>query len=240
MIIQESDYLSHVGVLGMRWHHRKGPTPTENKIESKSSNLDKWGTDKDHNILYITGYSGSGKSTLADKLKNKDASVIHLDPYLQKFNKVMAKQFQNKDFNNYLKVHFPEYESIGQAGKGDRRSKEWYTKIDKLMTQTEKFAATQFPKKKVIVEGVQLSDSTTYPDKSFFKDKPLSITNVGPITSFLRATKRDGQNPIKSIDDVKFYVQTYADMSKSMSNLAKEVDLKKGNDWIDAYLVNNN
>ena len=29
MIIKESDYLTHVGVLGMHWHHRKEPTPKE-------------------------------------------------------------------------------------------------------------------------------------------------------------------------------------------------------------------
>ena len=44
-------------------------------------NLNKWGKDESHNILYITGYSGSGKSTLATYFKDSNTDVIHLDLY---------------------------------------------------------------------------------------------------------------------------------------------------------------
>jgi len=232
MIIQEKDYLAHVGVLGMKWHHHK----TRNKVQSKISNIDKWGKDKDHNILYITGYSGSGKSTLANKFKDNNTNVIHLDPYFQKMNKNVLDKILDKDFTNYLDKNFPDYKSILNGKTKNTNNKEHWAKVDKLMAQTEKFAAQQYPNKKVIVEGVQLGDETTYPNKEFFKDKPLAITETSALTSRLRSAKRDGIPITKMIKEAKLDMKWYGNMNVSLSDLSKTANVKKGKNWAEEYL----
>lgn len=67
------------------------------------------------------------------------------------------------------------------------------------MEQSENFSQRQFSKgKKVIIEGVQLADETTYPDKNFFKDKPLIVAGTNSVNAFLRATLRDEKSVIMS------------------------------------------
>ena len=62
-------------------------------------NIDKWGKDKSHNILYITGYSGSGKSTLATYFKDSNTDLIHLDLYFEKNS--IDDESQDTNFNEY-------------------------------------------------------------------------------------------------------------------------------------------
>ena len=232
-IVQEADYLAHVGIMGMKWHHHK----IGNTIQTKTANIEKWGTDKDHNILYITGYSGSGKSTLAVTLKDKNTNVIHLDPYFEKMDKNVSASIKDKEFTKFLDKNFPEYQTIANHKDGERHTKPWWNKVDKLMKQTEKFAEQQYPKKKVIVEGVQLSDNTAYGNNSFYKGKPLAITETGAIKSYLRASKRDDKSIIKSIKGAKEYIQWYGNMTESISKLSEVTNTKKGNDWVDKYLA---
>lgn len=63
------DDLCHYGVSGMKWGIRHDYAK---KVLSaaRKQNVNKWGSDKNHNILYITGISGSGKSTLAKTFSN--------------------------------------------------------------------------------------------------------------------------------------------------------------------------
>lgn len=236
MIIQEADHLSHVGVLGMKWGHHK----SKNKIQSKTSNLEKWGIDKDHNILYVTGYSGSGKSTLALKLKDKNTNVIHLDSYFEKLGKDVASSIQDKEFNTFLNKNFPDYKRISNGNMQNAHDKQHWERVDTFMEQTEKFAAHQFPKKKVIVEGVQLSDNTTYPNKDFFKDKPIVITETSALKSYLRGGRRDGKSLITMSKEAKTYMQWYGNMNKSLDTLSKTTNAKKGKDWVDDYLAKQN
>jgi len=230
---QEEDYLAHVGVLGMHWNHHK----SKNTIKTETSNIDKWGTDKDHNILYVTGLSGSGKSTLAKKLKDKNTNIIHLDPYFEKMDKNVSDNIQDKEFNSFLSKNFPDYKSIANPKDGERHSKQWWDKVDNLMNQTEKFAANQYPKKKVVIEGVQLSDNTTYPNKDFFKDKPLAITKTNAAKSYLRAARRDGKSLTTMTKEAKLFMQWYGNMNNSISKLSKTADTKKGKDWVNKYLA---
>ena len=86
-------------------YHQNIKYSKQNMKKSKSTNLDKWGKDEKHNILYIMGISGSGKSTLALSLKKKKIEVIHLDSYFCLLDILPSTQIkdQNKNFNDFLK-----------------------------------------------------------------------------------------------------------------------------------------
>ena len=84
--------LVHHGIKGQRWGVRRYQNPDgtytaaglarlgrQNLQKARTANLDKWGSDEKHNIVYIAGYSGSGKSTTALSLSRPGDKVIHLD-----------------------------------------------------------------------------------------------------------------------------------------------------------------
>ena len=232
-------YLTHYGVPGMRWGVRKTEAQLgkDTLAKSKTSNMDQWGKDPQHNILYVTGYSGSGKSTVARSLADKNTNVIHLDSFFEKPDKNVLSSLQDKEFKDFLKQNFSDHNKISKLGDMSNQSKEKWKLVDAFMDQTERFAAQQFTKgKKVIVEGVQLSDDTTYPNKSFFKDKPLVITGTNAIQSFLRANERDGRTTITSLQSAKEYVQWYTNMNKSLNTLANTTNAKRGEDWVKSYI----
>lgn len=177
-------------------------------------NIDKWGKDESHNILYITGYSGSGKSTLATYFKDSNTDLIHLDLYFEK-NEIQNES-QNTNFNEYLKSK--GIKPINMVSKDQWVKTQVFSKFEKAI---EDFAKEQFHKgRKVIAEGIQVYDGGLWEEHSHYKDKPLIILKTNAITSVNRALNRDKSN-INSFNSFKEYVMWYAQSHNQLKNLDK-------------------
>lgn len=177
-------------------------------------NIDKWGKDESHNILYITGYSGSGKSTLATYFKDSNTDLIHLDLYFEKNS--IDDENRNINFDHYLKS-----KGINAINEVPREQWESLKVLSKFENAVEDFAKEQFHKgRKVIAEGIQVYDESLWEDKSHYKDKPLIIVKTNAITSVNRAMNRDG-GKFKSIPQVKEYISWYSSANKQIKNLDK-------------------
>ena len=198
--------LYHHGIKGQKWGVRRfqnkdgsltaaGKTRNYNKRNMKNADtqhLDKWGTDKDHNILYISGKSGSGKSTAALAMSDSNTNVIHLDSYFELKNKSEANKNKNERFNNFLKKNGFDINSLNDGKLFKNDIKEYFKKVDKFTKLSEEFGRTEFNNsRKVIMEGVQLLDETMYPNKKFFDDKPCILLKTNDDISRKRAKERD-------------------------------------------------
>ena len=198
--------LYHHGIKGMKWGVRRyqnkdgsltlaGRNRNYNKRNMKNAdtqNLDKWGTDKDHNILYISGKSGSGKSTAALAMSDSNTNVIHLDSYFELKNKSEANKNKNERFNNFLKKNGFDINSLNDGKLFKNDIKEYFKKVDKFTDLSEEFAREEYGySRKIIMEGVQLLDETMYPNKRFFDDKPCILLKTNDDISRKRAKERD-------------------------------------------------
>jgi hypothetical protein len=92
--------------------------------------------------------------------------------------------------------------------------------VDKFQNHIEWFSKKQFPKKKVIVEGVQLLDDTMYPDKQFFKGKPIIIPKTGMVRSFIRRSIRD-KSGLQSIHKIKDIIRTFKISNRELKNISR-------------------
>ena len=163
----------------------------ENLKTATIRNLQKYGKDRNHNILYISGKSGSGKSTVALALKDRNTDVIHLDSYFELRNMKSLKN-QNKRFNEFLVSHHFDPRALNDAALFKRDIKAYFRKVDQFTKLTEEFGKTSFDtNRRVIMEGVQLMDETMYPNKAFLSDKPTISLNTDADLSRKRANERD-------------------------------------------------
>jgi len=116
--LKHYDFICHHGVKGQKLGIRRyqntdgsltpqGRTHYYGKSNLKNatkSNLDSFGKDASHNILYISGKSGSGKTTAALSLADENTSVVHLDSYFELDNYAL-KASQNSRLNWYLSLN---------------------------------------------------------------------------------------------------------------------------------------
>ena len=231
----EQQYLMHYGVKmrSGRYAYGSGDRPYQhiNTKGTRSYNIDKWGKSQNNNILYLTGYSGSGKSTKAKEITDKNTQVVHLDLFLEPNN---SHNERNKELVKYLKDHKFDIEKMSDTSID---KKERWKYIDQFAEKhLQDFSKQQYKNgNKVIVEGVQLSDQTIFPDKTFFVDKPLMIMKTGPIKSWYRAGIRDQKINRKDLtpQDVKEYINWYFSMYKNMNALEKTITTKEGKNFIE-------
>lgn len=201
------DYLMHHGIKNMRWGVWNEETArrylggsktiakrTNEAIASgNSKNLDKWGTDPQHNVLYVCGKSGSGKTTFAMNLKQKEhANHIGLDAYFEKdFRNADKRTLQDREFNDFLTRHGIDYQRMA-VDAANRQNRDWRL-VDAFAEAIEPFAAEQYRKgRKVVVEGVALNDETLFANREqSLKGKPFIELTTPEDVARARAEARD-------------------------------------------------
>lgn len=224
-----SNYLMHYGILGQKWGIRRYQNPDgtlteEGKLRysqsllknTKTSHMDIWGKDINHNTLYVTGMSGSGKSTLSEYLSKKyGAETINLDSYLSQMSYESARQMQNKKFNRFLDTHVRDWRKVlNSDGKLN------YQKVDAIAKASEQYSKHLFnDKKRLIIEGVQLMDTTFYENRDFYKDKPFMLVNTSAIKSLIRGNERDEMKGLDSFYRIPYYMRNSQEIKKLISDL---------------------
>lgn len=244
--------LYHHGIKGQKWGVRRFQNPDGSLTEagvkrygykvlkkSRTANLDQFGKDSNHNVLYIAGRSGSGKSTLATALAKGEDTTIHLDAYSEPGDEVPT----NPKFNRFLDKRVPDWQNIKYAtreGTGSKKkfSEEYFKTVDSIRDAIADYGKEEYKNRnRVIVEGVQISDDWLAGDKKYYKGKPIVITGTNPITSMSRAFERDGRGPLvpalMKLDNPKEYLHWSRIMTRNLNTLAKETSAGKG--WVKAH-----
>ena len=212
----------------------------KNLKRAKTSNLTKWGTSPENNVLYITGYSGSGKSTTARNIANKNDKVIHLDLYSDPANSE-SRGYRDKEFDEFLTKKNVPYERISSAmtnaGDGYRFSGEYWKHVDALREAIGEYGKLQYTKgNRVIVEGIQIADEWLGP-QSEIKDKPLIVLTTGAKESSMRRNMRDGIDVDKQgMDWINEQKRVQKLMTKKLNELSVMSGAKRGQKYIDDFL----
>ncbi len=246
--------LRHHGIIGQKWGVQNGPPyPIKSSKNSstifnkniitnikgaRTSNLDKWGKDAEHNTLYIAGYSGSGKSTTALGLKKPGDTVVHLDGYTEPGDHL--KSVQDRKFNKHLDKTVPKWKEIAKSvtGNSDVKpySKEYWSLVDDFLSSIEGYSTKEFKEgHRVIVEGVQIADDW-FGDPKKLNGKPIIILGTNPISSTFRAYERDDMgNPLKAFNGMNYIKQTIS-KNKNLRRLSEATDSHKNQKYIPDFI----
>ena len=267
------DYLYHHGIKGQRWGIRRFQNSDGSLTElgkkrygrailktGKTQNLDKFGKDENHNVLYITGYSGSGKSTLAKALARKNDHIISLDFY-QRPNLNLEQYYNdhsNKVFDSYLDSHFPNLRT--KIRRSENTFDQWEVKNNRVVQKDdyakslsefrsaiESFSREQYKKgNRLIVEGVQLKNNWFSQDNGYYSDKPVVIVGTSQRKSFERSWRRDRSDEIKmsklkAKQFVNWYMKNYQGAFEvdraEMNEFSRDLALKKGKRFMNNFFT---
>lgn len=196
----------------------------KNLKDAKVTNLNKWRSSKDQNILYITGFSGSGKSTTALEIAGTRHKVIHLDSY----SEPNLGYLQDKEFNSL----FPDYDKISSAQNNPESpevlkkfSKEYWEAVDAFHNAIQEYSRLQYDKGiGVIVEGVQVADGWLTGNDTFFSQKPTIVLSTSQQESQYRAALRDGMHMDEKIADA--IIQERINYASRLQSFVKETSLE--------------
>lgn len=186
----------------------------ENMIFSKEDielNLDKWGSDKYNNILYITGFSGSGKSTLSRKYNNVE--VISLD---QLYQGVIHTYTQfGKTLYNECEA-YREYVDIKKSGSKDPTAQLTLQCLLYILKKAEK----SYPEKRFVMEGIQIYRDVP---RELIYGRPLIIKGTSALTSAINRLRReDGFTTHTLYKGVFSYFKWYSIDNKLIKGLEKD------------------
>ena len=210
----------------------------KNIRNSKHSNLEKWGKDEDHNVLYITGQSGSGKSTAAFGMKGKNVKVIHLDVFTYPYPGPGGKKWRDREFVKFLNKKFPTWEKEIIKDR-DLSSKKYWKSVDRFNEVINQYGKDQYKKnKRVIVEGIHIYNKWLNDSLESYKDKPIILLKTNSMLSSVRALNRDGmlKDTLTDLKEIKERIKWYTESKKELSDLETVTNAKKGKKFVDNYL----
>lgn len=240
-----NDYLAHHGIIGQRWGIKNGPPypivsangshknlRVSNLTGARYSNIDKFGKDAEHNILWITGLSGSGKSTTTLELAGKNDDVIHLDLYSEGATKDIPSK--TKRFDSYLESNYKGLKE--RIGTKAFHSKEYWDSVDEFVSAIKSFSIREFKNgNRVFVEGVQIADDWISDDNSFYAGQPMLILGTSSKKSMRRAAKRDG---IKlNQQKAEEWISNQNDFNKRLDKLATDISAERGRSFLKDFLA---
>ena len=153
--------------------------------QSHFFNMNRIWTDKENNILYVTGFIGTGKSYLAEHFKERagDSSVvIHLDSYFD-----APIESQDEEFTKYLAANGWNPVDYWSLRENDHYSQ--FTMISAFFKLLNRYAELMWNcNRNLIVEGLQIADPGF---RYFVKGKSVIVVIGKPIEREIRACRRN-------------------------------------------------
>lgn len=196
--------------------------------DDKELNYDKWGSDEDHNILWITGFSGSGKSTLAHSMKSENIEVIELDDFFTKgINIHEAVKNDSMDLYKKVGLKLDEIQHHWDTN-GYTNTKVITPQLDSIIDDIISLSKENYGKKKYIVEGIQVYD---FVRRELLKGQPMLIKGTSAMRSLKNAGKRNKEGFSTFIKNI----MPYSKSNKMLKDFYKDMIGTEG--YVKAYTM---